>query len=174
MPIMQVSGFSDTGKTRLVEALCGRLPGPVLVVKFSHHGGAPDRTGSDSERFAAAGAETLLMQPGQATWRGRHPLPIDWVQALSWYPWIIWEGAKHSPTPKIVLDLGPLVSILPSVRAVIGPSPPPISGILWFEAALPLSVEAAREAACWIEQHQASLTFSAAQIPAATMPTASE
>lgn len=164
MAVMQIAGYSNTGKTRLIEALCQQLPGPVLVVKFSHHRPRPDRVGSDTDRFAHAGAHTVLMQPYQATWRSPFPLPIDWKQVDRWYPWILWEGAKSVATPKIVVGSELLVQELDNVRAVIGPTPPSEVD-LWFKAPLPLTLALASQAAAWIIEHHMALSFSVDNIP---------
>ncbi|MCM2130454.1 molybdopterin-guanine dinucleotide biosynthesis protein B [Larsenimonas rhizosphaerae] len=59
-----ISGFSNSGKTTLIEAMISRMTGPsciVVVIKHSHHHVVPFQLGSDSERFRSAGASDVLL-----------------------------------------------------------------------------------------------------------------
>ncbi len=158
MQIIQVAGYSNTGKTRLIEALCANLPHPVIVVKFSHHPPS-DRPGSDTSRFATQQADTFLFQPGQMTWRGSAPLAIDWKSTAHYYRWMIWEGGKHLPTPKIVLDSQQILDQLVNVRLVIGPHEVTTPGTDYYKAELPLNLAAIQEVAAYIVEHQLQLSF---------------
>lgn len=95
MRVFHIVGYSNVGKTRLIESLCQHLNGRVLVLKFSHHSPS-DRPGSDTDRFAAYRADTLLIQPNQTTWRSSLALPIDWPQVAQHFEWMIWEGVNIS------------------------------------------------------------------------------
>ncbi|MEZ4552272.1 MAG: molybdopterin-guanine dinucleotide biosynthesis protein MobB [Dehalococcoidia bacterium] len=64
MPIVRITAPGrNVGKTllasRLIEELAGRGY-VVAALKHSHHGITPDRAGSDSDRFARAGAAVVL------------------------------------------------------------------------------------------------------------------
>ncbi len=159
MRILHIAGYSDSGKTHLVEALAQRLAGRVLVWKFSHHPPAPDRMGSDTQRFAAAKADTLLLQPGCATWRSADPPALDWEELAKRYAWVLWEGGKSLPSPKILLDSGPLLAHVQSVRAVIGPLAPDRSAICWLDCPLPLTDEGSVRACAFIMDRLPQLSF---------------
>lgn len=54
-----ITGWSNSGKTTLIEGLIRCLSARglrVSVIKHSHHAVAPDRPGSDTERYLRAGA----------------------------------------------------------------------------------------------------------------------
>ena len=76
-----IAGFSNSGKTTLIEALISRIAGPacaVAVIKHSHHHVVPFQAGSDSERFRSAGAEDVLLSASNGLeWQGQ------------WYPGLL-------------------------------------------------------------------------------------
>jgi hypothetical protein len=121
--------------------------------------------GSDTQRFAASGADSLLLQPGGSTWRSQDPLWLNWERMAERYTWILWEGAKDLPSPKILLDQGPLLSQLASIRTVIGPVPPMNPQTLWLDCPLPLSDQDSRRAAAFVGQHLDELSFDWRQMP---------
>lgn len=54
-----IAGWSNSGKTTLIEGLIGCLSAKglrVSVIKHSHHAVTPDRPGSDTQRYLRAGA----------------------------------------------------------------------------------------------------------------------
>ncbi|MCL4495548.1 MAG: molybdopterin-guanine dinucleotide biosynthesis protein MobB [Firmicutes bacterium] len=158
MRVIHIVGYSNVGKTRLIEALCARLSGGVMVLKFSHHLGS-DRPGSDTSRFAARQADTLLLQPDQMTWRGSVPLAIDWARMAHYYGWMIWEGGKYLPTPKIVLDSQAILDQVSNVRLVIGPNRTQTPGLDYYGAELPLGIDVSQDIAAYILNHQQLLSF---------------
>lgn len=153
MRIIHVVGYSRVGKTQLIELLCQRLASRVLVLKFSHHPGL-DRSGSDTDRFHARHADTLLIQPGQTTWRSTEPLAIDWPRMAPYYDWMIWEGGKHLNTPKIVFDTEDLIRSVSHVQLIIGPAPHQESPSAWYETPLPLTPDTTDAVADYIIRHQ--------------------
>ncbi len=59
VPAVCITGWSDSGKTTLIEGLIACLAKRglrVSVLKHSHHPVMPDRAGSDTSRYLAAGA----------------------------------------------------------------------------------------------------------------------
>ncbi len=158
MRVIHIVGYSDTGKTRLIEALCAKLAGPMIAVKFSHHPGS-DRPGSDTSRLASQQADTLLMQPGQMTWRGSVSLAIDWESMAHYYRWMIWEGGKHLPTPKIVLDSEGILHQVVNARLAVGPNRVNSPDADYYRAGLPLSLATSQELAAYIDKHQRELSF---------------
>lgn len=74
MPVFAVSGFRNSGKTTLIEAVIPVLLRQglrVAVVKRDEHGGGMDQLGKDSQRFFAAGSDLALCSPGEVTWRNQ-------------------------------------------------------------------------------------------------------
>ncbi|OLZ10903.1 molybdopterin-guanine dinucleotide biosynthesis protein B [Sulfobacillus thermosulfidooxidans] len=158
MRVFHIVGYSNVGKTRLIESLCQHLNGRVLVLKFSHHSPS-DRPGSDTDRFAAHHADTLLIQPGQTTWRSSLALPIDWPQVAQHFEWMIWEGGKHFPTPKIVFNSADILEHVSNIRLIIGPPCRKLSKVCVYPACLPLSEETRNNLAEYIIEKQQTLSF---------------
>lgn len=110
--VFQVTGYQDSGKTTLSEALIRRLKEAgmaVASIKHHGHGGKPDiPAGKDSSRHIGAGASAALVEGG-----GRLVLhseneswPLDeQINILSSFnpDVILIEGHKNAIYPKIVL-----------------------------------------------------------------------
>ena len=114
LPILGICGFSGSGKTTLIEALLPRLIERGLrvgVVKHDVHGVRLDAPGTDSDRFFQAGAEVLLVGPGEQIIRRRDaaifeaaiPLRFDWPELSSRCDLVLVEGLKRLPYPKLWL-----------------------------------------------------------------------
>lgn len=84
MKIIGFIGYSNAGKTTLIEKLVRRFSARglrVAAVKHAFHGFDVDRPGKDSYRYRAAGAEQVLIAAG-ARWAllsetPRAPAPLD-------------------------------------------------------------------------------------------------
>ncbi len=66
LPVLGVCGFSNSGKTTLIEQLIPILQNKglkVAVLKHDAHGIDVDRPGKDSDRFFRAGGDVLLQGP---------------------------------------------------------------------------------------------------------------
>ncbi len=133
---LQVVGASQAGKTTLMVALVQRARSAgqsAAAVKWSHHplGGEPAgqavprrpaaRHQKDAERLHAAGADPVYrvapdgVERLSADWARRSALPHEqadrWPHlARAWQglsvEWLLVEGGRELPTPKIVLAPG--------------------------------------------------------------------
>ncbi|QOR67548.1 molybdopterin-guanine dinucleotide biosynthesis protein B [Cytobacillus suaedae] len=133
VPVIQVVGYQNSGKTTYVEKLIKQatlLGLRVATVKHHGHGGEPDmiETGKDSDRHRIAGAlatsvegdGVLQLYCKRGEWQLNdiltiyQQLPIDLV---------IVEGYKKENYPKVVLvrneDDLPLLDQLTNIMAVI-------------------------------------------------------
>ena len=131
---LAVIGYSNSGKTTLVEALVPALKARgyrVGTVKHTHHSPEFDQTGKDSCRHFAAGADTALLDAGQTlSMVKRLPAASSasaGLKALAPYfddvDLVIAEGYKSADCPKIeVYRPGsgpPLCRTVPNVIAVV-------------------------------------------------------
>ncbi|MBS0446419.1 MAG: molybdopterin-guanine dinucleotide biosynthesis protein B [Proteobacteria bacterium] len=110
MKLVGFCGYSGAGKTTLIEQLVPRLRGGgarVSVIKHAHHGFDIDRPGKDTWRHREAGAYEVLVasdrrlallreieQPAEADLRAL-------VAELSPCDWVLVEGFRHAPIPKL-------------------------------------------------------------------------
>lgn len=110
--VVAVVGFSDTGKTTLLERLIPRMRARGLTVgaiKHTSHGFAADRPGKDSHRIYSAGACAVTLVSGQqlATFRRRAEGDVSLSEALAELPvgldLVLVEGFAWEPVPRIVL-----------------------------------------------------------------------
>lgn len=105
------AGYSGSGKTTLVERLIVELRRRGLrisVIKHAHHKFDIDHAGKDSWRHREAGAYEVLVASGkrlalmrefeQETPLTLQPLIAELDPAVDW---VLVEGFKHSPLPKI-------------------------------------------------------------------------
>ncbi len=110
MKVVGFAGYSGVGKTTLLEQLIPRLVmagETVSVIKHAHHGFDIDRPGKDSFRHREAGASEVLISSGNrwvlmSELRGQPEPSLD-EQLSRFAPcdWILVEGFKKSPIPKI-------------------------------------------------------------------------
>lgn len=168
MRIIQVAGFSGLGKTLLALALSEILPPQVAYVKFTHHMLPPDRDGHDTARLSTVAPQRLLWGPNGFHYYGESQ-ELPWGLLLpSLFPhaqWIVVEGHKFSPYPKIYL--GALTSNLTNIKLVIGPVPPAVTAIPWIQTPLPLTQDALQTTIIpWIVAHRDQISFACPVPPA--------
>ncbi|WP_052339206.1 molybdopterin-guanine dinucleotide biosynthesis protein B [Gorillibacterium massiliense] len=127
MPIVQIVGFKNSGKTTLACKLIEALTASGLRVGSAKHDAHEfdlDDSGTDSARQLEAGAvETVLTSGSQTRWMSRTPATlIDIVKQLyGKVDILIAEGFKDAPYPKIALirepeDLATLWTAAQDVR----------------------------------------------------------
>lgn len=109
---LAVIGYSNSGKTTLVEALVRALKGRgyrVGTVKHTHHTPDFDQTGKDSFRHFAAGSDTAMLDAGQTLSMVKRVPAVNseaaGLNALAPYfedvDVVIAEGYKRADCPKI-------------------------------------------------------------------------
>lgn len=114
--IVSIVGRSNSGKTTLIEKLIPELRRRgyrIGTIKHTHHEVAIDRSGKDSSRHRAAGAEAVMLAaPGQMFLV--KAVASEALEALAGYfeevDLLITEGFKQGTQPKIEV-----------VRAALGP-----------------------------------------------------
>lgn len=112
MKVVGFAGYSGVGKTTLLEKLIPEMCMRglrVSVIKHAHHGFDMDTPGKDSWRHREAGATEVLVSGGER-WAllhemGTAPEPSlqDHLRRLAPCDWVIIEGYKREPVPKIEL-----------------------------------------------------------------------
>lgn len=108
IPVISIVGYSNSGKTTVVEKLVRVLKQRghrVGVVKHAAHGYEVDVPGKDSRRFYEAGADRIVVAgPRGLTIHERYPqeptLP-EILQKIIDVDLILVEGFKSEPGPKI-------------------------------------------------------------------------
>ena len=111
LPVLGICGWSNSGKTTLIEQVIpelGRRGLRVAVVKHDAHGVSLDKPGKDSDRFFQAGADVFLGGPTQDVLR-RHrenadPLASTVTALARRYDLVLVEGHKSTPLSKIWLQ----------------------------------------------------------------------
>lgn len=160
-----VAGPSGSGKTLLLEQLAQHLPA-ACIIKWTHHPPEPDRPNSDTGRLGRAGrSPTILAHADGMVFRG----PVDAASlyrgVCAGFPdaqWVLIEGGKHQPFPKVYLDPEPFgdVEVSP-VALLLSPHPPRIPTV-WEPTAIPLNPETAKSAAHHILGQLDTLAFNLA------------
>ncbi len=110
--VLAICGYSGSGKTTLIETLLPWLAEQGLrvgVLKHDTHRLTLDPAGKDTARFFAAGAAAVCAHdPTQHFVRVREAGPIPLTDVLVGLPldldFVLVEGHKDSPLPKIVLE----------------------------------------------------------------------
>lgn len=110
VPVIGFAGFSDSGKTTLAVRVVGilrRAGYKVAVIKHDAHGHYREAAGTDSGKYAEAGADAVVViSPGSTyTYRrtdGAYGLS-EAIAGLGGYDLIVVEGFKSEPHPKIVV-----------------------------------------------------------------------
>ncbi|WP_257349177.1 molybdopterin-guanine dinucleotide biosynthesis protein B [Pseudalkalibacillus decolorationis] len=116
IPIVQVVGFKNCGKTSIIENVVSSLGKKgigVGVIKHHGHGGSPDsidQEGTDTHRFQQAGAVVSSVEGEGIVQLQMHiginnplPLLISVYQQLNSVDLIIVEGYKDAPYPKVIV-----------------------------------------------------------------------
>lgn len=108
--IIGVAGWSNSGKTTLIEKLVAHFAGKglrVATIKHSHHKFDIDKPGSDTQRHRMAGASETAIVSGsrvavieEIEARGE-PTLDDVVSRLKPADIVFVEGYKSAPIPKI-------------------------------------------------------------------------
>ena len=110
MHVIGFCGYSGSGKTTLVEQLIVRLRlagQRVSVVKHAHHDFDIDHEGKDSWRHRQAGAFEVVIASNRRLAKIREfpaleePTFDQLVAELVECDWVLVEGFKHAPLPKI-------------------------------------------------------------------------
>ena len=108
MKAVCIAGWSDSGKTTLIERLIPLLMGRGLrvgVVKHTHHSLSMDQHGSDTDRYRGSGAAAVVLAAPDGT-ALLNSCPMNLAQTLALMPdmdLILVEGFKHEEIAKIVL-----------------------------------------------------------------------
>lgn len=128
MPVIQIVGYKNSGKTTLIGKLLQILNAMnlrVAVIKHDVHGFEADRESTDTFRHRRAGAvATAITSPWRtAIIEERETRLRELVKHFEDYDMTIVEGFKQETYPKIVLirdkaDL-PLLQELTEVRAAV-------------------------------------------------------
>ncbi|MGD7008219.1 molybdopterin-guanine dinucleotide biosynthesis protein B [Metabacillus sp. 84] len=143
--ILQVVGYQNSGKTRLMENLIARASGLGLNVgslKHHGHGGAPDLHGKDSSRHFEAGAAVSAAEGAgvlQLSARLEGSALEELIQFYSHFNLdvLFIEGYKHARYPKAVLiekeeDLSLLDQLTGIICVITDLTVPPLPGIEFF------------------------------------------
>lgn len=159
MRILHIAGMSNSGKTRLIEALIPMLP-VHEVLKWTHHTLPADPIESDTGRFQSLGTRTLLAGP-EGIW-GHMAVPREQVyawlaQSLGDDDLLIVEGDKGSVFPKIWMGAGDIPQ--ESICLVVSPSPPPLNGPPWIASSMPPEEDEIRAIALYLSQHWQEYTY---------------
>lgn len=158
---LQIVGYSNTGKTRILLALLEGLRSrgeTAHVVKLTHHsvraldGLAP--AAKDADLLTSGGSlATIVLARDGFLWQGQRALPDLLAMAAEAADWLLVEGGRDWPTPKVLLTDGRPVTVRGPVTAVVGADtdvPPSFSGP---RARISLPDEAL-SAAEWVFQHR--------------------
>jgi molybdopterin-guanine dinucleotide biosynthesis adapter protein len=106
-PVVSIVGRSQSGKTTLIEKLIPEFKKrgyTVGTIKHSHHSPDIDRTGKDSSRHKAAGAETVIFHSPGTIAMVRNDYSGDLERLLDYFndvDLVITEGYKAGNKPKI-------------------------------------------------------------------------
>jgi molybdopterin-guanine dinucleotide biosynthesis protein B len=138
MRVFGVTGWKNSGKTTLVEALVRELTGrgwQVATVKHAHHDFDIDKEGTDSFRHRKAGAKEVAIVSGRR-WALMHelggedePTLEDVLSHLSPADLVLVEGYKRGTHRKIetrrleAKDGSPLTATDPHIAAIAADHP---------------------------------------------------
>jgi molybdopterin-guanine dinucleotide biosynthesis protein B len=108
-PVIGFAGYSDSGKTTLAVQVIGilrRAGYRVAVIKHDAHGHYREAAGTDSSRYAEAGADAVVVvsQGRTIKYETRENVGLsDAIAGLNGYDLIVVEGFKSESHPKIVV-----------------------------------------------------------------------
>lgn len=158
---IQVVGPSGSGKTSILTGLIRRLQmagESAVAVKVSHHP-VQQEAGQDTKALAGAGARAAWLLGSDGLFREGPAGPADLLPLAS-AGWLVVEGGRSWPTPKVALARGEAPPVAPPVLAVVGPTPDGSS--LHFEATLP---DEAAAVADFLFTHRLALSVPLSEIP---------
>ena len=108
IPLAAVSGFSNSGKTTLLEKLIAEMPSRSIrvgTIKHDVHGFEMDRSGKDTWRHKQAGASaTIISSPrqiGMVMDVDHDHDPLELAGFMTGMDLILMEGYKNAAIPKI-------------------------------------------------------------------------
>nr|WP_154893838.1 molybdopterin-guanine dinucleotide biosynthesis protein B [Paenibacillus xylanexedens] len=166
--IVQIVGYKNTGKSTLTAELTRYLSSEGLRVAVIKHDGHDhfqmDHEGTDSYRFNQAGASAVIVMSEKRTAIiEQKPTSLEtMLTRLSDYDWILIEGYKAAPYPKLVMireeQQVAMLQKLKGVMAVVswfpkesmhsaGCEPDPLSDVVWH------SVQEPEFIARWLLKH---------------------
>jgi molybdopterin-guanine dinucleotide biosynthesis protein B len=107
-PIVSIVGYSDSGKTKLIEKLISAFKQRgvrVGTIKHDVHGFEMDRPGKDSWRHKQAGASTTIItsprQIGMVMDADHDHHPLELMPLMAGMDIVLVEGFKRANLPKI-------------------------------------------------------------------------
>jgi molybdopterin-guanine dinucleotide biosynthesis protein B len=110
IPVFGVVGWKNSGKTTLTERLVSEFTDrglTVSMVKHTHHNVDVDRSGTDSYRHRAAGAQEVLLAGGSRfalmhEYRDQPEFELDeLLSRMAPCDLVLVEGFKKTPIPKL-------------------------------------------------------------------------
>ncbi len=157
---LQVAGYSGLGKTTILADVTRRLVADghaVTAWKVTHH---PlfSPGGKDSGRLREAGAESAWVLADGGAWV-EGALHLELVVRAVTTPWLLVEGGRMWPTPKVVLGQADWPAHAPPVTGSAGRGEP--LAPLHVDAGLP---EESARVADWIVQHRHGLSTSLEEV----------
>ena len=113
LPVFGICGYSNSGKTTLIEQLVPHLSArglKVAVVKHSDHRIEVDCPGKDSDRFFRTGADVFVRSPNENFFRFHNEAHSQLLSVLlsmsRQYDIVLVEGSKNIPMAKVWLHTG--------------------------------------------------------------------
>lgn len=108
IPVVQIVGYKNSGKTTLIEQLIGRLTEKgytVGAIKHDAHQFETDHPGTDTWRHRKAGAHitAITSEHRTAIVEEKHTPLNELLQRMTSMDIVLVEGFKHEPYPKIVV-----------------------------------------------------------------------
>jgi len=131
LPVFGICGYSNSGKTTLIERLVPHLSARGLkaaVVKHSDHRIDVDHPGKDSDRFFRAGADVFFQSKNENFFRFHneaHTRLLSSLPAIARrYDIVLVEGNKNIPMAKVWLLSGDKSDKVPCIDGIIDVLPP--------------------------------------------------
>lgn len=125
--IIQVVGYKNTGKTTMTATLIAGFAAKGLKVAAIKHDGHDhfeiDQEGTDSYQFGKAGASAVVvMSKNRTAIMKQHNTRLEeMLNQLSDYDWIVIEGFKDAPYPKLVMVREALdLTLVRELQQVVG------------------------------------------------------
>ncbi|WP_213617529.1 molybdopterin-guanine dinucleotide biosynthesis protein B [Paenibacillus sp. J22TS3] len=108
VPVFQIVGYKNTGKTHLVSRLVSQFTAEglrVAVIKHDYHGFEIDREGTDTYQISKSGAAAVaITSQNRTAVVEEHERSLgELIDSFNKYDLILVEGFKHENYPKLVL-----------------------------------------------------------------------